>query len=81
MKVEILIKKLKELPANTDVCIVDYRKNLHHANGDEEDPSNGIGIQEKFRVEYYTKNVNKPFAGLDYKNDSYDDIGNSMNIH
>lgn len=76
MKVEKLIEQLKNLPENTDVCLVDYRKNLHHANGDEEDPSNGIGIQEKFRVEHFTENVNTPFIGILYKNDDYDDVGN-----
>lgn len=77
MKVQDLIKKLQEFPENTDVCLYDYRQNVHYANGDEEDPDNGIGIQDKFRVDHITENVNKPFVGLIIKNQDYDDVGNS----
>ena len=68
MKVEELIKQLQELPKGTEVCIMDWRKNLHHSD----DEPQGMGIEKDFAIEYHTEDVNIPFAGLVFENDDYE---------
>ena len=72
MKRELLLKKITELPKGTEICICDWRKNLHHA---DEEPQ-GVGIEPDFKVTYETEDVNKPFAALGFKNDDYNEDGN-----
>ena len=71
MKVADLILRLKKLPQNAEVCIVDWRKNLHHAD----DEGNGMGIEPDFEVAHEKENVSKPFVSLSFKNDDYKDDG------
>lgn len=71
MKVENLIKKLQSLPKGTEVCIMDWRKNLHHAD----DMPQGNGIHKDFEVNYETEDVNIPFAALAFENDDYENDG------
>lgn len=71
MKVEELIKQLQELPKGTEVCIMDWRKNLHHAD----DEPQGMGIEKDFAIEYHTEDVNIPFAGLVFENNDYETDG------
>lgn len=73
MKVKDLIKKLELMPQNLEVCIMDWRKNLHHADDD----FNGKGIEPHFEVMHLTKkdDVNKPFVALLFMNDDYNSDG------
>ena len=71
MKVEQLIKELQQLPKGTEVCIFDWRKNVHHADNEPQ----GMGIEKDFSVEYQTEDVNLPFAGLMFENDDYESDG------
>ena len=69
---EDLIKKLQELPAGTNVCLFDGRKNSHHSG---EDPSgNSDGIYPDFKVELETDGI-PPFISLSFDNDDYSENG------
>ena len=71
MKAKKLIEELKKFPPGTEVCIVDWRKNIHHA-GDE---PQGHGIEHDFKIDLETKNVTKPFISLSFANDDYEPDG------
>ena len=74
MKKEELIKKLQELPEGTEVCIMDWRKNLYYAD----DEPQGMGIEKDFVVEYQTEDVNKPFIALMFEKDGSPNYGASI---
>ena len=71
MKAWQLIQQLQKMPQNKEVCITDWRKNLHNAD----DEPNGIGIESQFKVEYIKEDVNKPFIALSFENDDYEKDG------
>lgn len=71
MKVEKLIRELKKMPPQTEVCIFDYRKNLHHAS----DEPQSHGIESNFEINHETENVSIPFCALTFKNDDYQKDG------
>jgi len=71
MKVSELITELQKFPADTEVCIMDWRKNIHHAN----DEPQGHGIEPKFNVEFVNEDVSIPFIALSFENDDYKDDG------
>jgi hypothetical protein len=68
MKVEKLIKELQKLPAGIEVCIGDYKKNVHHADGEPE--GCGEGIYKDFNVDLMEKEEipkgSKPWASLTF---------------
>ena len=71
MKVQDLIAELQKFPTDTEVCVVDWRKNIHHAD----DEPQGHGIEPKFKVEFVNEDVNIPFVALSFENDDYKDDG------
>ncbi len=71
MEVGKLIEELKKLPKGAEVCLVDWRKNLHHAS----DEYAGEGIMTEFNVEYIEEYVNKPFIAIQFINDDYQKDG------
>ena len=71
MKVSKLITELQKFPTDTEVCITDWRKNIHHAD----DESQGHGIEPDFKVEFEKEDVNIPFIALSFENDDYKDDG------
>jgi len=64
MKVKDLIQALSYFKGDTEVCIMDWRKNLHYAD----DEGQGNGIDPNFKVEFLEKDVNKPFVALFFDN-------------
>jgi hypothetical protein len=66
MKVEELRMHLSDVPNGTEVCIFDYRKNLHNAS----DEPQSDGVHNKFSVEFIKEGV-PPFIALAFKNDDY----------
>jgi hypothetical protein len=71
MKKLELIKALKQIQGNPEVCITDWRKNIHHAN----DEPQGHGIEPNFNVEFVNESVNVPFIALSFENNDYNDNG------
>lgn len=71
MKNEKLLKLLSKLPKDSEVCIVDWRKNLHNAN----DEPQGNGIEPKFAVVFMKEDVSMPFIALQFENDDYNEDG------
>jgi hypothetical protein len=71
MKVQDLIAELQKFPTDTEVCVADWRKNIHHAD----DEPQGHGIEPKFKVEFVNEDVNIPFVALSFENDDYKDDG------
>lgn len=71
MKALQLIAELQKFPSNTEVCITDWRKNIHHATDDPQ----GLGIEPNFKVEFVNEDVNIPFIALSFENDDYKDDG------
>ena len=71
MKIQDLISELQKFPTDTEVCIADWRKNMHHADIDPQ----GEGIVSKFKIEFISEDVNIPFVGLLYDNNDYTDDG------
>lgn len=71
MKNSELIKKLQQLPLDMEVCITDWRKNIHHAD----DEPQGHGIEPDFNIELVEESVNTPFIALSFKNDDYNADG------
>jgi hypothetical protein len=71
MKKEDLIKQLEQLPAGIEVCIMDWRKNLHHAN----DEPNTESIEPDFNLARAEEGSPRPFIALEFKNDDYLDSG------
>lgn len=71
MKVSELITELQKFPTDTEVCITDWRKNIHHAD----DEPQGHGIEPKFKVEFVNEDVSIPFVALSFENDDYKDDG------
>jgi len=84
MTVKELITELSKYPENEDVCIFDWRKNLHHAS---EEPSSE-GVYSDIKTERvaldreeieYTKDVYgtepKPWIAITFENDDYSDDG------
>lgn len=74
MKVQELIKILTVYQPDTEVCITDWRKNIHHADTEPQ----GNGIEPEFFVDYIVEDVNKPFIALSFINDDYDESGNRV---
>lgn len=79
MKASDLIAELQKYPNFAEVCIMDWRKNIHHAD----DELNNQGIEPKFKVEFINEDVNIPFVALlfennDYKEDGRPDEGSSI---
>jgi hypothetical protein len=76
MKKEVLIKALQKLPKGAEVCIYDWRKNLHNDTGD----GSGVGVYPDFEIEIsgmedaMTDGI-EPFAVMTIYNDDYDDNG------
>lgn len=71
MKVKELIIELQKMPQKAEVCIFDWRKNLH----DADDEGSSQGIEPDFQVAYENRNVTKNFVSLSFKNDDYKDDG------
>lgn len=71
MKKSELIKELEKIQGDPQVCITDWRKNIHHAD----DEPQGHGIEPKFKVEFIKESVNIPFVALSFENDDYKDDG------
>lgn len=74
MKVSELIKKLKKMPKDTEVCIFDWRKNCFNDDGD----GTGIGIEPVKEIslensDEETESDFKPFVALGYNNCDYTD--------
>lgn len=84
MKVEELIAELSKYPQEENVCIFDWRKNLHHAS--EETCPEGVYSDiktervalDKEEIEY-AKDVygteHKPWIAITFENDDYSDDG------
>ena len=70
MKVEKLIQELQKMPPNSEVCVFDWRKNIHHAD----DEPIGKGVEPDFKVEIEDA-VPAPFVALSFENDDYNDDG------
>lgn len=73
MKISELIEQLQQAPQDSEVCIFDWRKNLHHADGDYQ----GNGIVSDFKVDIVSEDVNIPFVALSFKNDDYKEDGSA----
>jgi len=73
MNVKELIEKLQGFPQDADIIVCDWRMNLYNAHGEEEGVHEGLMPVKE--VEYYTKDVNKPFVGITYLNDDYTEKG------
>jgi len=71
MKVSKLIAELQKFTEDTEVCITDWRKNIHYANVEPQ----GHGIEPKFKVEFVNEDVSIPFVALSFENDDYKDDG------
>ena len=71
MKNKELIKRLSEYHEDMEVCIFDWKMNLHRCD----DEPISIGIQSEFKVEYQKESVNIPFISISYENDDYLDDG------
>lgn len=71
MKVLELITELQKFPTNTEVCITDWRKNIHHTN----DEPQGYGIEPKFKIKFVNEDVSIPFIALLFENNDYKDDG------
>jgi len=67
MKVSELITELQKFTPDTEVCITDWRKNIHHAD----DEPQGNGIEPHFKIELVNENVNIPFIALSFENNDY----------
>jgi hypothetical protein len=74
MKKKDLIDALNAIDCE-DVCIFDWRKNIHHAD----DEPQSFGIEPNFEVEKIDKAVNKPFIALSFVNDDYNLNGTPNN--
>lgn len=72
---EKLIEELQKLPDGVEVCICDWRKQLHHDVG----CGSGAGIEARFEVQMLgvedITEGSKPFAVLSFDNDDYDNSG------
>lgn len=75
MKKEKLIEELQKLPDGIEICLFDWRQNIFNHSGELDDPSNGIGIHDEFKVEHVKENVSKPFAVLSFENSDYEPDG------
>ena len=77
MKKEKLIEELQKLPDGVEVCIMDWRKELHNDPGDGSGCS--AGIYPKFDVgmagEDFKAEDSEDFAILTFENDDYDNDG------
>lgn len=73
MRKSELIKKLNQIEGDFEVCICDFRKNIHNMDGGGE--PNGIGIEPNFTVNLEDKNFTKKFIGLEFENDDYNEDG------
>lgn len=74
MKKQDLVQILAAYPDDTEVCITDWRKHIHHADTEPQ----GNGIEPEFSVDYIVEDVNKPFIALSFINDDYDESGNRL---
>jgi len=69
-----LLKKLKEIEGDFEMCLCDWRKNIHNMDGGGE--PNGIGIESKFEIRLEEdESFNKKFIGIDFTNDDYNEDG------
>jgi len=73
MRKSELIKKLNAIEGDFEVCIFDFRKNIHNHGGEEFGIS--AGIEHEFSVSLENKHFKKPFIGLEFKNDDYTNEG------
>lgn len=71
MKVKDLIAELQKFPDETEVCIMDWRKNVHHADCEPQ----GHGIEPRFKVVFENEDVNIPFVALAFENEDYKEDG------
>lgn len=71
MKVKDLLTELQKYPSDMEVCITDWKKNLHHAD----DEPQGNGIEPNFNIELVEEDVNIPFVALSFENDDYKENG------
>lgn len=70
---EKLIEELSKLPAGTEVCIFDFKRNIADDCGE----GSAVGIYKDFDVEMITEKEIptgvKPFGVLSFNNDEFDD--------
>lgn len=74
MKVKDLLTELLKYPNNMEVCIADWRKNLHHAD----DEPQGNGIEPNFKIELIKEDINLQFVALSFENDDYKEDGQKV---
>ena len=71
MLVEKLIEELQKLPAQTNVVIADYEKNLENDMGE----GSSEGLYPDFEIEYLNEDevtdTSKPFAALVIPHDEF----------
>jgi hypothetical protein len=75
MKKKDLIDALNAIDCE-DVCIFDYKKNIHNAD----DEPQSFGVEPNFDVQFIKEDVNKPFIALVYDNDDYKEDGKPNNL-
>jgi hypothetical protein len=75
MKREQLIEELQKLPEGIEVCVFDWRMNLHDDSGD----GSSAGIYSDFNIAVYGEDEivedTIPFATLEINNDDYNNDG------
>ena len=82
MKKEELIKKIQEeIPDGAEVCIFDWRANLHHGGGE----SSSAGIYSKIEVSCIKPEEQdledfEPWGGLSFESIDYDEEGQSYHL-
>lgn len=78
MKKGELLKHIQALPDDLEICVFDHRQNAWNCDAD----GSPIGIHLKFEIEVI-EDADRPFVGLSFDNDDYDengfpDLGSSM---
>ena len=87
MLIEDLIKELEKFPKGTQVCLFDWRKNLHDDYGDGgnsgiyEDFSLSLEKLEGDELEFYKEQNDKefiPWISITFDSDDYNDEGECL---